>query len=137
MNISSKCDYACRAVVALALHGATNKPVTATMLAKERNIPEKYLVHILLQLKKAGIVNSIRGAQGGYLLARPADGISLLDVVSAIDGSILNPRPGNDNTCTDLQQTWETISEKVENAFSSVTIQSILDNSTQPDMYFI
>jgi Rrf2 family protein len=137
MNISSKCDYACRAVVALAQHHMANKPITATSLAEKRNIPEKYLVHILLQLKKAGIVNSIRGAQGGYMLARPADTITLLDVVSAIDGTILNPKPSNDNTCKDLQQTWESITEKLESAFSSVTIQSILDTSAQPEMYFI
>jgi Rrf2 family protein len=137
MNISSKCDYACRAVLALAQHRVANKPITATLLADKRNIPEKYLVHILLQLKKAGIVNSIRGAQGGYMLARPADTITLLDLVSAIDGDILNPKPGNDGSCKDLQQTWENVTEKIESALSSVSIQSIIDNSTQPEMYFI
>ena len=58
MNISARCDYACRAAVELAKNNHTGKPLTATLIAENRDIPEKYLVHILLQLKRARIVRS-------------------------------------------------------------------------------
>ena len=70
MNISSRCDYACRAIVELAQNAPKETPLTATTIAENRNIPEKYLVHIMLQLKKAGLLTSVRGAQGGYKLAK-------------------------------------------------------------------
>src|SRR5690606_1023379 len=96
MNISSRCEYACRAIVELARHEHTEEPLTAVFIAERRQIPEKYLVHILLQLKRAGFVRSVRGAQGGYLLAQSADEITLLDIIQAIDGPILDPLPVDD-----------------------------------------
>ena len=85
VNISSRCEYGCRAVVELAQQAAAAQPVTVEHIAERRHIPEKFLIHILLQLKRAGIVRSIRGARGGYLLARAPEDISLLDIVRAVD----------------------------------------------------
>jgi Rrf2 family transcriptional regulator, cysteine metabolism repressor len=137
MNISSRCDYACRAVVELAKYAKTDTPLTATAIAEKRGIPEKYLVHILLQLKKSGIVNSIRGAQGGYLMAQPADSVTLLDIVVAVDGPVLDPLPSISSSSDDLKATWKGIAADVENLLQKRTIQSIIDDSSSSDMYFI
>ncbi len=86
MKISAKAEYACLAVLALAELRGDDPPLRIREIAEQRRIPERYLVQILLQLKGSGLVLSTRGAQGGYRLARPADRISIGEVLSAIDG---------------------------------------------------
>ncbi len=137
MNISSRCDYALRAVVELARRPQNDLPLTATAIATEQNIPEKYLVHILLQLKRAGIVRSIRGAQGGYHLVRLPGAISLLDVVTAVEGPILDPLPGIDSASGEVVTAWRKVALSLSESLAAVTIQSILDEAAKPDMYFI
>jgi Rrf2 family protein len=137
MNISSRCDYACRAVVALAKHTPSETPMTTTAIAEQRAIPEKYLPHILLQLKRAGIVRSVRGAQGGYLLAKTPENISLLDVVVAIDGPVLEPPPGMDSGSEDLAHVWRDTAKALAEVLRNVSIQSVLDSSKSSNMYFI
>src|SRR5438105_3698617 len=90
MRVSAKTDYAVRALVELAASGAG--PVKGERLAVAQDIPLKYLENILVQLKTAGLVRTLRGTEGGYWLARPADTISLADVIRAIDGPLANVR---------------------------------------------
>ena len=86
MKISAKAEYACLAMLALARVGPDDPPVRIRDISDAHDIPERYLVQILLQLKGAGLVASTRGAAGGYRLARPASSISLGEVLTAIDG---------------------------------------------------
>ena len=137
MNLSSRCDYAVRAVVELGRRAGAEAPCTATSIAEVQNIPEKYLVHILLQLKRAGIVRSVRGAQGGYFLERPAAAISLLDVVTAVEGPVLDPLPGSDSATDEVVTAWRKVATGLSDTLESVSIQSILDEAAKPDMYFI
>jgi Rrf2 family protein len=137
MNISSRCDYAVRAVVELARRAQSDTPHTATAIAQEQNIPEKYLVHILLQLKRGGIVRSVRGAHGGYLLAQPPRAISLLDVVTAVEGPILEPLPGVDSASGEVVTAWRKVARALSESLAAISIQSILDEAAKPDMYFI
>jgi len=137
MNISSRCEYACRAVVELACHENSEAPITALQIADRRGIPEKYLVHILLQLKRAGLVKSIRGAQGGYLLARTPDEITLLDLVQAIDGPILDPLPVEDEGGADLRLSWREIAVGIESCLAAVTVRQILNRAAKGEMYYI
>jgi Rrf2 family cysteine metabolism transcriptional repressor len=92
MKISAKAQYACLASIALARHQPDPAPVRVRAIAQAHSIPERYLVQILLQLKGAGLVYSTRGSSGGYRLARPADQISLGEVLTAIDGPGDPPR---------------------------------------------
>ena len=85
MRISAKSEYACLAALALARHGSDSAPLHIREISEAHEIPERYLVQILLQLKVAGIVSSTRGAGGGYRLARDASSISLGEVLSAVD----------------------------------------------------
>ena len=137
MNISSRCEYACRAVVELARNRDTQLPVTATQIAEKRGIPEKYLVHILLTLKKVGIVNSVRGAQGGYLLAKQPEEISLGDIVRAIDGPVLDPLPVQDPGGEDLAPTWREIAQRIQKLLDDVTVRDLLDRAERANMYYI
>jgi Rrf2 family transcriptional regulator, cysteine metabolism repressor len=86
MKISAKAEYACLALLALALQGPDGPPVRIRDISETHGIPERYLVQILLQLKGAGLVISTRGASGGYHLARPAARITLSEVLAVIDG---------------------------------------------------
>lgn len=137
MNISSRCDYACRAIVELAKQTHTQLPVRANQIAESRGIPEKYLVHILLQLKHAGLVRSVRGALGGYYLERPADDISLADVIKAIDGPILEQPAVDDMFGQDLEPTWRQVAKEIEDVLDGIKVQGILDNANQAHMYHI
>ena len=88
MRVSAKTDYALRAAVELAAAGGGGGPVKGERLATSQSIPLRFLENILLQLRHAGIVESRRGADGGYKLARPAEEITLADVIRAIDGPL-------------------------------------------------
>ncbi len=89
MRISVKVDYAVRAMAQLAAE-ASDEPVKADTLARAQDIPLKFLLGILSDLKRAHLLRSQRGAEGGYWLSRPASEISLADVIRAIDGPLAN-----------------------------------------------
>ncbi len=90
MRVSAKADYALRAVIELA--AGDGRPVKGERIAQAQEIPLKFLENILGDLRHAGIVRSQRGVEGGYWLARPADEISVADVVRAVEGPIANVR---------------------------------------------
>ena len=93
MRISAKVDYAVRAAIELAAAGG--EPIKGEAIADAQDIPLKFLENILGELKHTGIVASRRGAQGGYWLAKPADEVSLADIVRAVEGPLATrPRPG-------------------------------------------
>jgi Rrf2 family protein len=90
MRVSAKVDYALRAVVELA--AAPPGFVKAERLANAQQIPLKFLENILLELRRAEIVSSQRGAEGGYRLAKPAEEVSVADVIRAVEGPIATVR---------------------------------------------
>lgn len=87
MSVSTRGDYACRALLSLALH-ETGCPTSVRDIAERTNLPQPYLEQILLSLKGAGLVRSKRGVGGGYLLARDPAEITIGAIVSAVDGPI-------------------------------------------------
>lgn len=137
MNISARCEYACRAVVELGARYDTQLTVTAQEIAERRHIPEKYLVHILLQLKRAGLVRSQRGSQGGYLLARPPEAVQLLDIVEAIDGGILEPLPVEDSGSDFLKPAWQSVATGIRAVLSETTVRHLMEKASTGPMYYI
>jgi Rrf2 family cysteine metabolism transcriptional repressor len=89
MKLTAKAEYGCVALLELARADRTGQPVRIRSIAASQGIPERFLVQILLVLKSAGLVESTRGASGGYRLSRVPGEITVLDVVEAVDG-----RPG-------------------------------------------
>ncbi|HLN15318.1 MAG TPA: Rrf2 family transcriptional regulator [Acidimicrobiales bacterium] len=88
MKVSTRGDYASRALLSLALHEAQTTPTSVRDIAERTALPQPYLEQILLALKGAGIVRSKRGVGGGYVLARDPEEITLAEIVSAVDGPI-------------------------------------------------
>ena len=87
MKVSTRGDYAARALLSLALH-ESNRPTSVKEIAERTTLPQPYLEQILLAVKGAGLVRSKRGVGGGYVLARDPDEILLSQIVSAVDGPI-------------------------------------------------
>jgi Rrf2 family protein len=110
MRLSARADYALRAAIELA--SATDGHVTADRIARAQQIPGKFLETILTQLRRAGLIRSQRGPEGGFWLARPAAEISLAEIIRAIDGPLLGvrgERPENidyPGAAKPLQQVW-------------------------------
>ena len=109
MRLSARVDYALRALSELA---AAQSPRTVDQLSAAQHIPNKYLESILGELRRDGLLRSQRGPDGGYRLARPADAISIADVIRALDGELANvrgSRPENleyTGAAESLQQVW-------------------------------
>jgi len=89
VKISVKVDYACRVLAEMARLQGSGELAQIDHLAKTEAVPANFLAQILSELRNAGLIISKRGIQGGYALARPADQISLYDIMTAIDGDLL------------------------------------------------
>lgn len=85
--LSQKARYALHALIVLAEHGG-NEPMMIADIAEEARVPRKFLEQILLDLKRRGIVRSLRGRAGGYLLARPPKAITFAEIIRTIDGPL-------------------------------------------------
>ena len=91
MRVSARADYAIRAALELAAAEGAG-PVKREAIAEAQHIPVSFLENILLDLEKAGIVQSLRGQEGGYWLARSAGDVPVADVIRAVDGPLVNVR---------------------------------------------
>jgi len=137
MNISARCEYACRAMAELSRTQETKVPITSLHIAERRGIPDKYLVHILLQLKRSGLVHSVRGAQGGYVLARSTEQITLADIVNAIDGTVLDPLPVSGTQADDLREIWRGAAVGIQHVLEGITLKQMAEASARSNMYYI
>jgi Rrf2 family protein len=129
MKVSAKAEYACLALLALAQHGQGTPPLRIREIAESHGIPERYLVQILLQLKGAGLVSSIRGASGGYRLARPAGEIALSDVLTAIDGpDVLQREPMMESlpAARALAGVWNRVRAAERGVLDSTTLAGLI-----------
>jgi Rrf2 family protein len=129
MRVSAKADYAVRAATELAAAG--EGPVKADQIAQAQEIPLKFLETILLDLRNSGLVNSRRGVDGGYWLARPASEISLAQVIRAVDGPIANVRGMRPEdvayrgTATPLRDVWIAVRANLRAVLERVTLADV------------
>jgi len=121
----------------LAVRYRAGELVNSTLIAERRAIPEKYLVHILLQLKRTGLVQSVRGAQGGYQLASPPEKITLLDIVTAIDGAVEEQMPLGDDASAELRPAWTRVAQELKQSMQNITLLEIADSAGKTEMYYI
>ncbi|MDF2512650.1 MAG: hypothetical protein K0S04_2516 [Herbinix sp.] len=137
MKLSTKGRYGLRAVLDLAVH-ADDEAVALSQIAERQGISINYLEQLIAKLKRAGIVTSIRGAQGGYMLAAPADEISVGDILRALEGdlspvdcSIVNSNEGNcDNadSCV-TKYVWKRISDSINDAVDAIKLAELVAES--------
>jgi len=125
MRISARSDYACRALLELTLRWPTNEPLSISTISKRQKIPMRYLVQILIQLKRLGFVNSIRGKDGGYNLSKAPEEISLAEVMRGVGGSFLPIA----SSCEDEKSVFAPIWSEVKGA-----IATVLDRVTFKDI---
>ena len=139
MKLSVKSDYATRAVLGLARHFPNETALRIETLAAEQRVPANYLVQILIELKAQGIARSVRGKEGGYLLARPPAEISLGDVLRAVHGDVFDtPAIGDANCPPELRSAWRRLKSAVDEAADKITFQQLLDEGAEKEkMYYI
>ena len=127
MNISKKAEYAIRAVISIARH-ANNNPLQISEISKKESIPIKFLEQILLNLKNNGILNSKRGANGGYLLAKSKDDISIGMILDIVDGPFdpVGFHSGN-HLSAGLEKCFGQMIEIVNGHLNQFTIKDILE----------
>ena len=129
MRISARADYAVRAAAELAAAGGG--PVKGEALAAAQGIPPKFLENILGDLRHARPVRSQRGAEGGYWLARPADEITVADIVRAVEGPLATVRgePPEDvayrGAAEPLQQVWIAVRKNLRAVLERVTLADV------------
>ncbi|SIO27955.1 transcriptional regulator, BadM/Rrf2 family [Singulisphaera sp. GP187] len=133
MKLSAKVEYACLAIIALARQDQDESPVRARVIAEGNGIPEKYLVQILLQLKAANLVRSTRGSLGGYRLARPAQTISLLEVIHAIEGPDQSPREEQNLASRVLAAVLDRIRSAERRVLAQTSMAQLADLSSPHD----
>jgi Rrf2 family protein len=129
MRVSAKADYAVRAAVELA--AADSPPVKGEAISQAQDIPLKFLENILGELRHAGIVRSQRGTEGGYWLARPAEEITLADVIRAVEGPLASVRGSSPETlkyggtAEPLGKLWVAVRANLRAVLESVTLADV------------
>jgi Rrf2 family protein len=132
-KISAKEEYACLAALALARRHGRDEPIPLREIAAEDGIPERYLVQILLQLKGAGLVQSVRGSTGGYRLARPPHRLTLGEVIRAIGGSASPlPQPLGPGGRA-LAQVWRAIEQAEWSILDQTTLAQLVPPEDSSD----
>jgi Rrf2 family protein len=139
MKLSAKSDYAARAVLGLARHYPEGRSLRAEGLAEEQGIPPNYIVQILIELKSRKIVKSVRGKEGGYLLARPPGEITLGDVLRCVHGQVFDsPALTNDDCPDELREAWQKLQQALDQTADQITFQAMLDQGADKEkMYYI
>jgi Rrf2 family protein len=132
VRVSAKADYAVRAALELAAANG-DRPLKREQISTAQKIPSKFLETIMLELKHAGIVKSTRGAEGGYALARPAEDISVADVIRAVDGPLANVRGERvesveyEAAAESLRDVWVAVRASLRRVLESTSLQDIVD----------
>jgi Rrf2 family protein len=137
VKVSTRGDYASRALLSLALHTDTVGPTSVRDIADRTGLPQPYLEQILLALKGAGLVRSKRGVGGGYVLARPPREITLGQIVSAVDGPIVAGdfgEPHKDGACDHegqcvLLAVWADVGNHMRSHLDSFTLADMVDQA--------
>src|SRR5918998_197666 len=144
MLFSTRAEYGVRLMVELGRRGG-DEPVSLSAVAERENLPLSYLEHLVAKLRKAGLVESQRGAHGGYRLARPAEEIDMLEVVQALEGAIapmecFHPAPEGKVSCSHedddhdacaTKLLWTRVHGGVAKALSGTTLADLVEFADQ------
>lgn len=137
MKLSVKVDYACRVLAQLARHHGEGRLAHIEELAKIEAVPANYLVQILSELRNGGLITSRRGKQGGYVLSRPPEKITLYDIVKLIEGDLLGLGGNADGQSgRRVQQVWRDVRATLETKCKSYTLDMLVVKGPG-EMYYI
>lgn len=147
MKLSTKGRYAVRAMLDLAFHYGEG-PILLKDVAKREHISERYLEQIILSLKAAGLVNSTRGARGGFMLTRPPSQIRLIEVMQVSEGSmapvecVSDPEVCSRSSLCVTRDIWSEMTEAMSGILESTTLQDLIQRQREKEqpkarMYYI
>ena len=136
MKLSTKGRYGLRALIDLAIY-SEEEAVSISSIAERQHISESYLEQLIAKLRKAGMVTSVRGAGGGYMLARPASEISVGDILRALEGSldaVSCPALVADNSCEAAdfcvtKYVWQRINESINRTVDEIKLDQLVEES--------
>ena len=139
MRISAKVDYAVRAMCEIAAHRA-DVPLKAEQIASAQDIPLSFLENILVDLRRAGFVRSLRGQVGGYRMARPASEVTIADVIRAVEGPLADVRGMRPEglaftgSATALRDVWLATRVGLRRVLERVSIADVIAGEIPPDV---
>lgn len=131
MNFSTKTRYGTKAMLDLAIH-YKGRPILVKDIAKRQRISEKYLEHIMLELKKAGFVQSISGAKGGFILAKRPSEIKLSELVEVLEGTLAPVMcVDHKSLCPEgdkclLREVWIKVKEGIKKVLDTITLNDLV-----------
>ncbi len=140
MKLSTKGRYGLRALIDLAVH-SEREPVSISSISARQNLSERYLEQLMGKLKRAGMVKSVRGAQGGYQLAKEKKEISVGDILRALEGSLEAVEcPGlkEEQGCEEAdfcvtKYVWKRINDSITSAVDEITLEQLVTESKKVD----
>ncbi len=138
MKVSAKAEYACIAMIELASQFGSGEPISVRKIAERHGISPRFLVQILLRLKRAGLVDSTRGSTGGYYLVKPPDQASLGDVMEVVAGSsdengqTTNASPDSPAVKV-LLQAWKRVGDVEHALLRNITFSELLERAKEQD----
>lgn len=149
MKLTTKSRYGLRAMLDLAVH-QKERVVPVSSIAARQNVSERYLEQVLAPLKKAGMINSVRGAQGGYVLGKPPDEITVGDIVRVLEGPFgivecvdeQNPLPCERTETCVSRLIWADVTKAIADTLDSYTLADLVERleeyqKSSRNMYYI
>lgn len=138
MKLSTKGRYGLRAIVDLAYYSA-NEPVSIQSIAVRQNLSDSYLEQLFGKLRKAGLIASIRGAQGGYVIAKDTSEISVGDILRALEGDLIPVECSEitgDRSCDSsdscvTKYVWKKINDSIANTVDAIPLSELVNNMSQ------
>ena len=129
MKVSAKIDYACRALIELSLRWPDRSPLPVREIAQRHKISMKFLVHVLIGLKQLGLVESIRGKKGGYVLAKSPEEIRLSEIIRHFGGlgytlTLENTKKENHHV---MDSIWQEIDETMKSVLDGINMETIIN----------
>lgn len=147
MKLSTKGRYGVRMMLELALHYGQG-PVLLKDIAQQQEVSEKYLWHLVGPLKTAGLINSLRGAKGGYVLTKSSSQIKLIQIIKALEGSLApvecvdDPRVCKRISICVTRDVWKRLKDAIEEILGAITLEDLVKshkrkNRQETKMYYI
>lgn len=134
MKLSTKGKYGVKALFELAMYEGAG-PVSLKSIAERQGLSEHYLEQLAAPLRKAGLIMSVRGAQGGYVLSRPAAQITVGDVIRVLEGPIgfaeEEPVLGSDPAAGVVNGVWEKVTQQIIAVVDSITLADLVEQAKQ------
>jgi len=132
MKLSTKGRYGIKAMVDMAIHYGV-EPISIKSISERQNISEYYLEQLFAPLRKANIIKSVRGAQGGYVLNREPKDITTAEIMEVLEGPVEISDCLDENTCSNIdccatRGLWARIKESIDSVLESTTLQDLVDD---------